>query len=1031
MSDVVDIVHKLTFELDAKGLTDANDELNKQLTITKQLSANADSLTKKIAATTDPAKQKAYTTYLDATNKALAAQVGAITQIINANPKLKQQYDQEITVVQTLSQKLANLKASRDAATDPAQYAAITAQIKALQSELNGGALGGTNVLSTILGIGGGAAGTAKQLLTGVLTGIGVGGGFGVITKLTSGFVELIKDATDTEARFEDLEKATSGLNNALDELGNNLNKISQTREQANIPIDQTTEAFKRNADLIKSQGVFNRDAFSAQQRDFDAQNKANDNAIKDAERQNNLSGQLKTTYAQIAKNAALTRSYYQELYPKGDEELINQVSRFDIQSKTIATLQKSGLDQSVIDKTVADFNSQFKKAEENYFKGGDFPDLAKLLSEQFTKNSADANGAAQKLAEAQAKQQEDANAQAAKRREAQDNLLHTLDLQNFAEQDALNNKKLESEVQNEEKINEEIELLRSQKLRDLSMRKADEIKLIGDLTPTLIASYKKQGDDINAALNQQRDEQIRQVKIQQRKQQEALNQQIDTQNVSSAQNNISFLAPNDYEGLLAKQQVFIAQQATLQRTSVDNAYTEQKAELEREQAQLELDGKATTDRYKTVQNNLLDLQILHNQQKDDIDRQENQKQLQAINDFYAEEKAAILNFDQDIANITIQEYQKLNDLDDKFFKGRITRQGLAYKTQITQLQANIDTASENLKSYTKFRIDNENTYEDRINDRNRLASDPNATQAQIDDNNKALITATANLNKATEEQNKAANTLKSDTLALQDAEKKHFEEQVQHYIDLVGAVKNAYDQIAAIEQQNLDREISIQEQRVQQANVLAERGNTAALQQEEKALNQQLAQREKIAKRQILINTAVTASEAILGVVKAAAEGDPYTIAIRVIAAVAAIAAGIAEVKAQTYSQTSTVGFFKGGYTGDGGKYQVAGDVHRGEFVFDQEKTRQHKQLFEKIHRGEDITPYAFRTLAPVYHTDTTRNQSTDFYMLADKLDNIEVALAGRGVNVNHRIDKDGFHLMVEEHSAAKRRAVKLLNQR
>jgi tetratricopeptide (TPR) repeat protein len=41
------------------------------------------------------------------------------------------------------------------------------------------------------------------------------------------------------------------------------------------------------------------------------------------------------------------------------------------------------------------------------------------------------------------------------------------------------------------------------------------------------------------------------------------------------------------------------------------------------------------------------------------------------------------------------------------------------------------------------------------------------------------------------------------------------------------------------------------------------------------------------------------------------------------------------------------------GGYTGDGGKYQPAGIVHRGEFVFDQATTSRNRGLFEAIHKG------------------------------------------------------------------------------
>jgi TP901 family phage tail tape measure protein len=41
------------------------------------------------------------------------------------------------------------------------------------------------------------------------------------------------------------------------------------------------------------------------------------------------------------------------------------------------------------------------------------------------------------------------------------------------------------------------------------------------------------------------------------------------------------------------------------------------------------------------------------------------------------------------------------------------------------------------------------------------------------------------------------------------------------------------------------------------------------------------------------------------------------------------------------------------GGYTGDGGKYEPAGIVHRGEFVIDAEKTRQYLPMLEAIHSG------------------------------------------------------------------------------
>jgi hypothetical protein len=48
------------------------------------------------------------------------------------------------------------------------------------------------------------------------------------------------------------------------------------------------------------------------------------------------------------------------------------------------------------------------------------------------------------------------------------------------------------------------------------------------------------------------------------------------------------------------------------------------------------------------------------------------------------------------------------------------------------------------------------------------------------------------------------------------------------------------------------------------------------------------------------------------------------------------------------------------GGYTGPGGKWDVAGVVHRGEWVFDQEKTQRYWSLFNYIQRGGRIPGYA-----------------------------------------------------------------------
>lgn len=52
--------------------------------------------------------------------------------------------------------------------------------------------------------------------------------------------------------------------------------------------------------------------------------------------------------------------------------------------------------------------------------------------------------------------------------------------------------------------------------------------------------------------------------------------------------------------------------------------------------------------------------------------------------------------------------------------------------------------------------------------------------------------------------------------------------------------------------------------------------------------------------------------------------------------------------------AKASLQGFSEGGYTGDGGKYQTAGIVHRGEFVINKENTSKFRGILEQMNQGK-----------------------------------------------------------------------------
>lgn len=81
--------------------------------------------------------------------------------------------------------------------------------------------------------------------------------------------------------------------------------------------------------------------------------------------------------------------------------------------------------------------------------------------------------------------------------------------------------------------------------------------------------------------------------------------------------------------------------------------------------------------------------------------------------------------------------------------------------------------------------------------------------------------------------------------------------------------------------------------------------------------------------------------------------------------------------------------GFATGGYTGPGGKYEPAGIVHRGEYVFSQESTRRiGVGMLDRLHRGYANGGYVSQpaSQAPIVNiynqssnTETTTKESTD----------------------------------------------------
>lgn len=104
--------------------------------------------------------------------------------------------------------------------------------------------------------------------------------------------------------------------------------------------------------------------------------------------------------------------------------------------------------------------------------------------------------------------------------------------------------------------------------------------------------------------------------------------------------------------------------------------------------------------------------------------------------------------------------------------------------------------------------------------------------------------------------------------------------------------------------------------------------------------------------------------------------------------------------------------GFADGGYTGDGGKYEPAGIVHRGEFVMHAEATAKYRPLLEKLNAS--LPGYA--NGGYVVPMRTARQDPTDMYAWSDAVDR-----SRRGLEAEMRVRE---RLLEREVRQAEKRA-------
>lgn len=228
----------------------------------------------------------------------------------------------------------------------------------------------------------------------------------------------------------------------------------------------------------------------------------------------------------------------------------------------------------------------------------------------------------------------------------------------------------------------------------------------------------------------------------------------------------------------------------------------------------------------------------------------------------------------------------------------------------------------------------------------------------------------------------------------------KRKEEEKKAYEELIKEAKNAVDKLISIELEKVNGQIDAQKEKVSAAEELAKNGNARVLQEEQKRLDELNEKKAKYVKQQQNLAMLEVAANAAVAVSKAASQTG-VAAAVGIAAALLALAVGLAEAKAM-----ASGGFAEGGYTGDGGKYEPAGVVHKGEFVFDKETTRKNRPLFEYLHKNK-------ADMSKILSINTSQGMSDK--QIVERLDRVEKAIKSQP-STSVSIDEKGIHATVKK---------------
>ena len=337
----------------------------------------------------------------------------------------------------------------------------------------------------------------------------------------------------------------------------------------------------------------------------------------------------------------------------------------------------------------------------------------------------------------------------------------------------------------------------------------------------------------------------------------------------------------------------------------------------------------------------LADLEIELRENEGMIEHKDYAARIQASNDYYDELIALAQLKGEDITAIKILEGKKQLEA-DKLNKEQIDEITSQRTSQLEEEQRHWDAMA-------------------KINSKNSKV----VVAAMIEFEQEKLRILEEGGKKGSEEWQKQVNKIEEMTAEMNSKGVNNLHDFILKYADslkdLLSTSADALNTIFDGINQRIERNIQLQQKRVDAAKILADKGNAAMYEAEKQRMDKLLEERKKNAEKQKAISEAEMVVQAMLAIATtiAANAESPLIAGLAVSGIIIALAAGL--LKAQDTVDSATSSFYSGGYTGDGTATQESKakgrkpyKYHKAEFIFDHEKTAKNRDLFEDIHRGK-----------------------------------------------------------------------------